>query len=181
VLKSKKKYVLILASGGIDSTACISFYKELKFTTECLFVDYGQAAKVEEYKSIRKIANHYKVKLNKISIDSETNHEHGFIKGRNAFLFFAALLKFKRPYGLIASGIHAGTPYYDCSKEFVDQMQILFKNYTQGTIMLGVPFLTFNKREIFDYCISKKAPIELTYSCEKGGKKVCGICDTCKD
>jgi len=33
--------VLVLASGGIDSTACLFYYKELGHEIEALFVDYG--------------------------------------------------------------------------------------------------------------------------------------------
>lgn len=179
--KANKNYVLVLSSGGLDSTACIRFYKKLKFEVEALFIDYGQSASSLELKSIKKISNHYKIKLNKVQVKNYNKFKDGVIPGRNAFLLFSALMNFKRPNGTIACGIHSGTNYFDCSKEFIEQIQELFEQYSQGTIKIGTPFLTFNKQEIFNYCISEKIPVELTYSCEVGNKKPCGKCATCKD
>ena len=60
------KSVLILGSGGIDSTACIQFYKNLNFQIEVLFIDFGQVSSKKEYSAIKTIAEFYKVKLNNI-------------------------------------------------------------------------------------------------------------------
>ncbi len=179
--KLKKNYVLILTSGGIDSTACICFYKKLKFNVEGIFFDYGQKSSKKEFNSLKKIAKHYRIKTTKIVVSNTYKYSDGVIPGRNAFLFFLALMNFKKPNGIIASGIHSGTNYYDCSQEFVNTLQTMIDGYTQGTIKLGTPFLKFNKRAIFEYCKMEKVPINLTYSCELGLKQPCGNCATCKD
>ena len=36
----------ILLSGGIDSMACVNFYKALNYEVECIFCDYGQPASI---------------------------------------------------------------------------------------------------------------------------------------
>jgi len=42
------KRALVLASGGIDSTACLFYYKELGYDVEALFVDYRHPANVSD-------------------------------------------------------------------------------------------------------------------------------------
>ena len=44
-MRQNKNYVLLLASGGIDSTACINFYKNLNFDVEAIFVDFVSTLK----------------------------------------------------------------------------------------------------------------------------------------
>lgn len=180
-MKQKQNYALILASGGIDSTACIRFYKKMKFEVEAIFIDYGQLAAKNELRSIRSIAKFYKIKLKKVVVKSNSRYKDGVIEGRNAFLYFIGLMNFSKPNGTLASGVHNGTNYYDCSLDFIEAIEGIFKKYTQGTVAVGAPFLNFNKREIFDYCKIEKIPLSLTYSCELGGKQNCGKCNTCKD
>jgi 7-cyano-7-deazaguanine synthase len=181
VMNKKKTYVVILTSGGIDSTACINFYKKLDFDIDSVFIDYGQKAKIQEYKAAKLIADFYNVNLRIIKLKSDKKMKTGEILGRNAFLIFTALLNFERNKGIISLGLHDGTPYYDCSKLFFEQAQIIISSYSQGMIQLNCPFLNFNKKEIYDYCLLEKAPLELCYSCESGNKKPCGKCSTCKD
>ncbi|MEO8398272.1 MAG: 7-cyano-7-deazaguanine synthase [Ignavibacteriaceae bacterium] len=180
-MKKNKNYVLVLASGGIDSTACINFYKNLQFEIEALFIDYGQLSKKKELDAITSIAEYYKINLIKIRVINNRKYRDGLILGRNAFLCFVALINFRKENGIIAIGIHSGTNYYDCSEKFSKQIQTLFDGYSQGTIKIGIPFLNFNKKEICDYCNFEKVPIYLSYSCELGEIQPCGNCSTCKD
>lgn len=180
-MTQNKNYVLILASGGIDSTACINFYKNLNFEVEAIFVDFGQPSRKKEFKAINSITQYFKINLIKLCVTNKLKYKDGFISGRNAFLCFTALMNFSKKNGIIALGIHHGTNYYDCSEKFLKQIQDIFDEYTEGTIKLGAPFLKLNKREIYDYCIYEDVPIQLSYSCELGLKQPCGICLTCKD
>jgi 7-cyano-7-deazaguanine synthase len=180
-MKIEKNYVLVLASGGIDSTASICFFKKLNFKVEGIFFDLGQASKKFELKAITSIARHYKIKLRVVKIRSDNNWRDGVINGRNAVLYFTALMNFPKINGLIASGIHKGTPYYDCSEEFLNSIQEVFVGYTNGIVKAAAPFLNFSKKEIWNYCKKEKVPLHLTYSCELGRKQPCGRCATCKD
>ncbi len=176
-----KKHVLVLSSGGIDSTACIRFFKKMKFDVEAIFFDYGQPSRKNELKAVRAISNYYKIPLRAISIRTDMKFSNGLIQGRNAALYFLGLMHFRGNNGIIAAGIHAGTPYYDCSSTFLENIQGFFDGYTNGTIKPAAPFLTFSKKDIWDYCKTEKVPLSLTYSCERGLKQPCGKCDTCKD
>lgn len=174
-------YVLILASGGIDSTACINFYKKLDFEVEVLFIDFGQMALQEELEAVQKITTHYEIKLLIIRATSILKFQGGEVVGRNGYFIFSALLNFGRQTGLIAIGIHKGTPYYDSSEKFIGQIQPIIGAYSNDLIKVDAPFLKFNKKEIYNYCVSENIPLALTYSCELGKKQPCGECATCKD
>ena len=180
-MKKTEKFVLVLTSGGIDSTACVNFYKKMKFHVEGIFFDYGQASNKKEHAAVEAIGKYYKIPIKKITLTNNIKYQDGLIPGRNAFLYFGALMNFNNKNGIISSGIHSGTPYYDCSKKFLTEIQAIVDQYCQGVIKIEAPFLSFNKKEIWDYCLLEKVPLELTYSCELGKKQPCGKCSTCKD
>jgi 7-cyano-7-deazaguanine synthase len=173
--------VLILFSGGIDSTACLNYYHKLNFQIQLLFIDYGQSAKKKELKAVRAISKYYDVSFNVLQIREGENYEAGLILGRNAVFYFLALMNLKNTHGLIASGIHYGTGYYDCSQDFLDAVQVLIDKYTDRSVIAEAPFINFTKTDIVNYCMREKVPLKLTYSCENGLNQPCGKCPTCND
>jgi 7-cyano-7-deazaguanine synthase len=174
------KEVLILLSGGIDSTACLNFYLSRNVRAQCLIIDYGQPSVQSEFQAASRICTHYRVILQKVVCQGFAKKKDGMIQGRNGFLLYAALMEFRKSSGIIAIGVHAGTPYIDCSAEFIKSVQITFDDYTDGRIKIGAPFLEWTKRDIWMYCSQKRVPTQLTYSCEMGNKP-CGLCLSCRD
>ena len=61
---SEGKHVLVLLSGGIDSSACLVFYLTQGFSVSALFVDYGQVSKGREESAASAMCAHYGVPLN---------------------------------------------------------------------------------------------------------------------
>jgi 7-cyano-7-deazaguanine synthase len=177
---NNKKKTLVLASGGIDSSACIKYYQDLGFEVRGVFVDYGQKARLKEWESAQKIAAFYKIKIESLIIKHPGRISSGEIRGRNGFLIMAAMLANPDFLGLISLGIHAGVPYYDCSKSFANKMSILVTEYSDGRLKLDFPFITWDKKMIFSYCKDMDVPIHLTYSCENGDDP-CGSCQSCLD
>ena len=175
------KKVVVLFSGGIDSTGCIHYYLNHGFDVKAVFIDYGQIASIKEFQSAVNIAEYYKIKLDHLIFENSKVFYDGEIKGRNAFLILAALLNYPNFKGIIALGIHSGVSYYDCSENFLNDMQSLLDGYTNGKLVLNFPFLKWNKGMIYEYCRTHKIPIYLTYSCENGLKEPCGICKSCQD
>lgn len=173
--------VMILLSGGVDSTACVSFYVEFGRPPCGLFIDYGQLAATDEMKSAAAIAKHYSIPLKILPLRGCRPKTTGMIPGRNFFLISAALMEKPDFVSVIAMGIHAGTNYPDCSETFWARMQALVDIYDSGSVKLAAPFLTWSKSDIYAYCHQKTVPIELTYSCERGGTPPCGECLSCKD
>jgi len=176
-----KNRVLVLSSGGIDSTACIKFYKNQKSRVYSLFIDFGQLSKTKELKASQKIAKYYKIPYSLIKIKNNIQYGSGLLIGRNAFLLTTALINFKHDTGIIAVGVHSGTSYSDCSENFIHEMQAVFDIYALGCIRVGAPFLNWSKADIYNFSKKEKIPLELTYSCELGKKQPCGKCNSCKD
>jgi len=173
--------VLVLFSGGLDSTTCIAHYLNQKLSVKALFIDYGQLAATQEYIAASIISKYYGISLNTIKCSGFNKFGGGVILGRNAFLLFTALMKSEFKNGIIAIGIHSGTAYVDCSASFVKYSQSLFDLYTDGKYIIGTPFVDWNKHDIFKYANHLKIPLEMTYSCELGNKQPCGHCLSCKD
>ena len=180
-MKSKKKEALLLLSGGMDSAACLDFLKSNSYRVTCLFINYGQSALRNERAASKKLSKHYKVKLTELNLSEIALKKTGYIQGRNVFLFSVALTKVPFTSGIISSGIHKGTDYTDCTPEFQQKVQEIYDIYTGGRIRVFSPFSEWNKKDIWDYCQQKKVPLNLTYSCERGGKKPCGKCLSCID
>lgn len=178
----EKKEVLVLFSGGIDSTACIYYYKQLGFHVQGLFINYGQKSSKHEKAAIKKLSKYFEIDTQIISINSNLIIKNGEIQGRNTFFLSIALLNFPYSKGLISLGIHSGTNYPDCSSEFIKKNQEIFDLYSNGNITIDCPFIEMSKREIFEFCRIKSISLEDTYSCELGSDiQPCGECLTCKD
>lgn len=176
------KSVLVLFSGGIDSTACLQYYKSLGYIVEGLFINYNQKSLKNEEKAVQVLSDYFKIKTRTIKIDTNKIINGGEILGRNFMFLSIALMNFSFQNGLISLGIHAGTSYPDCSKEFIIKSQRIFNLYTSGNIIIDCPFIELNKREVFEYFKQQNLPINYTYSCENGAEiQPCGNCSSCKD
>jgi 7-cyano-7-deazaguanine synthase len=173
--------VTVLLSGGIDSAACVAFYKAQGRRVSALHVDYGQAARRKEKTSATAIAAYMQVPLRVVTVRGVGVRLEGEVVGRNAFLLTLALQEGGTLSQLIALGIHAGTQYCDCSAEFINLMNTLLGFQTDGRVQVGAPFVTWTKRQVWDYSKLNGIPISLTYSCERGSEVPCGECLSCKD
>jgi 7-cyano-7-deazaguanine synthase len=180
-MSSAAKEVMVLLSGGIDSTSCVAFYLNQGLSVSALFVDYGQLSSHLENEAAAAVCEHYGITLQKTAISGLRQRSGGYIPGRNAFLLYAALLAFRSDTGIIGIGIHSGTTYQDCSEQFVEEMQSSFNLYTDGRVCIGAPFVRWNKLEVCHYSQTAGVPLHLTYSCELGRKQPCGECLSCKD
>ena len=80
-----KTNVLVLLSGGIDSSACVALYKEQGFIVQSLFIDYGQASAEQEWNAAKAVAKHYNVGIVNFKCSGSSNKGSGYIYGRNAF------------------------------------------------------------------------------------------------
>ena len=145
----ENKNVLVLLSGGIDSSSCIHYYKQQGFQVHALFVNFGQKDSSQESVAAHAVSKYYHIQLQTIEINS-SDIPTGYIPGRNLLLLSIGLMTFQFDKGLISLGIHSGTDYSDCSPKFEKLMQDVFIMYEEGRIRLDTPFLNWAKSELID-------------------------------
>lgn len=171
----------VLISGGIDSAACAYLLRARGHVVRGIFFDYGQASAVPERRAVETLAAQLCLPLDAHAIPGAPGFSSGELVGRNAFLIFSAIFLARCHKGLLSIGIHAGTPYYDCSPTFFNGVSRLVAEHTDGALKLVAPFLNWNKGQIFDYFRTTGLSLDATYSCEAGGDGPCGNCASCRD
>lgn len=67
----------------------------------------------------------------------------------------------------------------DNSKEFLNKFNELIDVGSPDNIKIEAPSIDLTKEEIVKLGIEVGAPMELSYSCYKGGNKHCGVCESC--
>jgi 7-cyano-7-deazaguanine synthase len=177
----QKAHALVLVSGGIDSYACAHFLLKHGFAVSGLFVEYGQEAQDCERASARGVCTDLKIPLRVIRVIFDETFGAGEVLGRNLFLVATALLASKEPICGIAIGLHAGTPYYDCSDGFFDRVDTLLSEHTDGRTTFLAPFRSWTKQQVYSYAVSEQLLLDITYSCERPGPSPCGECLSCLD
>lgn len=173
--------VVVLLSGGVDSTALVNYYLLKGCNVYGIHFQYGQASSDREYQAFSNVSNYYGIGKRVINLGFSLNRRNGEFFGRNALFILGASGSLPERFSKIAIGVHSGTPYYDCTKTFVGNCQSILNGYFGGTVIIEAPFVSYTKRQVYEYCIENKIPFELTYSCENSNVEPCGICPSCKD
>lgn len=168
-------------SGGLDSTACAHYFKQLGYNVAGIFIDFGQPAAESERQAVNRVTEYLELPLTALSFEASCDFGPGEIMGRNAFLIFSAVMGMQLKRGIISLGIHANTGYYDCGAEFISTVGRVLDNYSSGQLVLHCPFISQKKAFISSYARAEDIPIGLTYSCEMGTIPPCRICLSCKD
>ena len=171
---------LILLSGGLDSAVCASLLKRQDFAVQGLFIDYGQAAAVRERASASALAQALDISLTQQSITPSPARGTGELLGRNALLISLGAFALGTTGGIVVIGIHAGTPYYDCSEPFLAAMDRLVQEQTDGRIAVSAPLASWTKADVFKAFQASGLSIAATHSCEAGNEP-CGHCLSCLD
>ncbi|MFP3871671.1 MAG: 7-cyano-7-deazaguanine synthase QueC [Candidatus Natronoplasma sp.] len=75
--------------------------------------------------------------------------------------------------------------YPDCRPEFYDAFERMAEEGTKrgvegSPINIEYPLIDMTKKEIVEKAHELCVPLEMTWSCYRGGKKACGECDSCK-
>lgn len=171
----------VLMSGGLDSSACAHFLVQQGHLVQGIFVDFGQAAREPESIAVARVADLLGITATTLHVGSARGFGSGELVGRNAFLLMSAIFLGRTYEGLLAIGVHGGTPYYDCSAGFIDRLKALAEEYTDGRLTITAPFLHWTKSQIFEYATQSGLPVNTTYSCESGTIPPCGLCASCHD
>ncbi|OGF46405.1 MAG: 7-cyano-7-deazaguanine synthase QueC [Candidatus Firestonebacteria bacterium RIFOXYC2_FULL_39_67] len=201
------KKAVILLSGGLDSTTTLYYAKAKGFKCFCLLFDYGQRHK-KELKAAVKLAKMNKciyivVKIalpwsksaltdRKVKVPVK-NKQIGkdipvtYVPARNTiFLGFAASYAESIGAKKIFIGANAldYSGYPDCRPNYIKAYEKAVNLGTKSGVSgnklkIETPLINLTKAEIIKLGIKLKVPYELTWSCYNGGKKPCGVCDSC--
>lgn len=171
----------LLLSGGIDSMVCVALLHKAEHQVEAIHIDYGQAAAKQEHIAVKGIVEAFGIPLHLLKIELGKRFDTGEVPFRNAALLFSAAMSVQPSITSIAIGIHAGTPYPDCSNVFVSAVDTTFAASSNEGLVLVTPIKTWRKEEILAFAVQESLPLHLTYSCEAGTTQPCGRCQSCKD
>ena len=171
--------LLVLASGGVDSSTVLWLSVQQGLTPIALFVDYGQPAAEAEGEAVANICSRLHTPWPRVRYNG-ARFGAGEIRGRNAFLLHMALVEFPSVSGVVALGIHAGTGYADCSPDFMEVIERSYEFHTGGAISATAPFLHWTKQDVYRLATELNVPIAQTHSCEASNLP-CGQCRSCQD
>lgn len=195
--------VVIILSGGMDSTVLLYAYLREGHEVEALSFNYGQRHSKELFhaEEICKSLNvphkvvdlsHIKNLLQGSSLTSDIPVPEGHyaeesmkatvVPNRNMIMLsiaagYAISIKAK----ILAYAAHAGdhTIYPDCRPEFAEIMRAAFKRCDWHSLELETPFVQLKKSDLAKLGSDLGVPFEKTWSCYKGGEIHCGKCGTC--
>ena len=196
---------VVLLSGGLDSTTALAMacQEEGELPLAVSF-RYGSRHQDAEINAARKVAKYYDVKHDVMTVPDVYRNSESALFGtalmpeeeyetegpsptvvpfRNGlFISLATILADAHGAERVWISNHASDynhwAYPDCSPEFVGAMANAMYVATQGAIRLHYPFLWMCKGEIIELACALNVPVELTWSCYKGGVKHCGVCPT---
>lgn len=199
------KKAVILLSGGLDSTTCMSVAQKEGYELYPISFNYGQRHQ-REIESAKSVASFYQVKEHRIfNIDyvggsaltdpsisvpeyqKETGIPVTYVPARN-ILFLSYALGYAEVLG--AEAIFIGVSsidysgYPDCRPEFIEAFQNVVKVGTKAgvegkSITIKTPLIQLSKAATVQLAMANGAPLHLTTSCYQGGEKACGVCDSC--
>ncbi|OIJ86422.1 7-cyano-7-deazaguanine synthase QueC [Streptomyces colonosanans] len=202
------RHAVVIASGGLDSSAVAYLLASQGATVSLLSFDYGQRHRKElQYAALiaeQLGASHDVVDLNglgrllggsaltdtTVSVPdgpySDDSMQITVVPNRNAIMLsVAAGVAVASKADAVAFGAHAGDHaiYPDCRPEFLEQLTRTIRVGNDGFLtddfQLLAPFLTVTKAGIVTAAAELGVPFEQTWSCYKGGDLHCGTCGTC--
>lgn len=182
---------VLLASGGLDSTVLAAMYPGSVHLT----VDYGQRH-CREISSAKRVAAHYEAEQVTIACDLDLLSQSSLtgycndpedwegtntvVPGRNSVLLsFAVALAASRKMETVMIGCNADDyeVYADCRPEFIKAWSDLA--FFQHGVSVMAPLVEFTKKEIGRMARELDVPIDLTWSCYRGGAWPCEECGAC--
>jgi len=205
-IEKHKEKVLVVYSGGLDSTVLLySFLDNFENVTALNFT-YGSKHNPRENEAAERITENLKVPLIRMDIssifkgfkstliDKCTNIPEGHYKEetmkstivpfRNGILLsIATSIAENEGIRVVSYGAHAGDHYIypDCTPEFMQTMSLALMAGTENRIILSAPFSSVTKDKIVKHGQELNVPFEETWTCYNGGSVHCGVCGACNE
>lgn len=185
--------VVVLSSGGIDSSVMMHLLLDKKCLLFPLYIDYGQLAASAEWVACQKICQHFGLEpermdvagfgklipsgLTRKDLDIEKD---AFVPTRNLlFLTIGAAYGFAKAAHVVAIGLLANPIFPDQTNSFIKAAQRAISEAMGLEITILAPLISLNKADTLRLAKKHRLPIESTYSCHSGNQKPCGHCISC--
>ena len=198
---------LVVLSGGLDSTVCMALAADESGEPPlALTFDYGQRHRAELDRAAG-IAGHYRSEHLVVHLDtsawggsaltdpavevpaagSTEGIPDTYVPARNSIFLAVALgVAEARDLDDVWIGVNAVdySGYPDCRPEFIDAFRgVAATGQRRGVegdpISIRTPLIGCSKEEIVRLGTDRGAPLQLTWSCYRGGDRPCGTCDAC--
>ena len=200
------KKAIILLSGGLDSTTTLYYALDKGYKCYALIFDYGQRHKKElrsavavasgvkipyqiikiklPWKGSSLLDKNIKVPAKRTSKEISTGIPSTYVPARNT-IFLSFALSYAEAIGAEAIFIGANaidfSGYPDCRPNYYKAFQKVIERGTKAKkIKIITPLIKMTKEEIIRLGMKQGAPLGKTWSCYKGGKEPCGVCDSCQ-
>jgi 7-cyano-7-deazaguanine synthase len=191
----KSLKIVVLASGGVDSSVMMFLLKKDAHEVLPLFVDYGQLAGQREWASCRAVCNFLGLIPTRIDIsgfgksipsgitDEKLDIEkQAFLPTRNLlFLTVGAAYAYSQFASGVAIGILANPIFPDQTAEFIIAAEKTIKTALGSDIAVLAPLISLDKRDTLSLAIKYELPMDLMSYCHSRAEKPCGSCVSCKE
>lgn len=186
-----KEKIVVLFSGGIDSTVLLYWLLRKGFSCYPLFIDYGQMSSRGEFEAVKKISRELGTDLktlqiknisslvcNQLTNPSKSNNP--FFPNRNLLLLsIAGMYAYEHNFTGIATGVIYSTQYPDSTSNFIKKFEYLNNISLDRELLVLAPFLDFRKSEVVSIGNKLSVPFTDTYSCLVNPSEHCLKCDSC--
>jgi 7-cyano-7-deazaguanine synthase len=196
--------VVVIYSGGLDSTVLLYHLRDQGHEVRALSVDYGQRHR-RELDAAREITARLGIENRLADLTSlrpffeglalmdgagplspgpytEASMQSTTVPNRNMLLLAVGLAWAARE-GLdgVAYAGHAGVSvtYPDCTPAFAEAMAHAAQVCDWRPLEVLAPFIRWTKTDIVRRGTELRVPFALTWSCYEGGERHCGQCGTC--
>lgn len=198
--------VVLIFSGGMDSTVLLYQLRAQGHEVFCLSVDYGQRHRKElaaaqdicgalgvehrlaDLSAIAPLLSGNSLISDEIEVPdghyAEENMKATVVPNRNMIMLSVAIgWAVSSGCESVAYGAHGGDHaiYPDCRREFIEAMALAAGLCDWSKIELLAPLQEMDKTGIARLGAELDVPFVKTWSCYKGGDIHCGTCGTCTE
>jgi len=184
--------VVLLYSGGIDSTVLLYDLLSQGERVRTFAIDYGQTHRrelvaAERIAELAGVIHHHRAHLDPTPFlgSALTGGEGGVVvPNRNMVLIaLAGALAESVGAGGVAVACHAGDYdlFPDCRPAFLEEAFRTLSKATDHRVTLRYPYVRTSKLDIVRRGLDLKVPFDLTWSCYTGGEEPCGECLACRE
>jgi len=190
--------VLLLSSGGLDSTTVAYWLRKQEIPFLPLFFDYGQHCVETEWNTLLRVLPAGSTPPERVDMSgifrgsrsrliAEPNLWTDAVEANDLYipyrtlLFFSAGAAFAQTRGL--SDVYSGfinsnhAKEIDCSAAFLNGLDALSENV--GPVRFKIPFRDRSKKDVAELAKELGVPIGTTYSCQVYSDVPCGACPNC--